>query len=142
MKSQVDQPARLRAKGPRLRVALRAGARLGLFFGLVAALAAVVPSRRGGPPLPPLPIFVAVWSGCVLGAVVVALGRPAVRDKYGAALLGAAASAPLLTALAISQVGLAALNARGFLGLGAVSLLAGGWFGVAQWSPRRPADGA
>ena len=137
MESQVNLRSDRRAKLPRLRVGARRGARIGLFIGLIAALAAVVPSPRRGPPLPPLPIFIAVWIGCVTGAMLVALGRPAVRDKYGAALLGAAATVPVLIALAVAEVGMTVMSPRGILGTGAVSLLLGGWFGVAQWSPRR-----
>ena len=63
-----------------------------------------------------------------------------VRDKYGAALLGAAATAPLLIALAVAVGGMAVLSAEGILGLGAASLLLGGGFGVWEWSPRGNVD--
>ena len=123
---------------PRLRVGARWGARLGFYFGLLAAFTAVNP--RKGPSELPLPWFVAVFVGFVAGGIVVSLGRRMVRDRYGAALLGAAATAPLFIALAVALGGMAALSAEGILGLGAASLLLGGGLGVLEWSPRGSAD--
>ena len=136
MESRVNLHSSRRAILPRLLVSARRGARLGFFFGLLAALVTVVPSPRRGPPGPPVPVFIAVWIGFVVGAIILAIGRPSVRDKYGAALLGAAATAPLLIALAVAKLGANAMSVRGALGIGAASLLLGGGLGFTQWSPR------
>lgn len=111
----------------------RGGLRLGAYLAVLAALAAALSNPRAHLILAPVALAAAVLLGIMVGGVIFAVGRPWIRDSYGAALLGAAALAPTLFASRFAASGWAMLTWRGALRLAAVAFVVGGLLGIMAW---------
>ena len=111
---------------------IKGGARLGLYLGIVALLAAVVVNRRSSPQVPPLRFSLAVLIGITIGGIVFGLARPRVHSALSAALVGALAIAPTLVIAPIAVRGLKVVWAA-LVWSAVVSLLVGGMLGVMAW---------
>ena len=117
----------------RLLFGLRGGARLGAYLAALTAIAVVVSGRVRGDTISPIPASAFVFVSVVVGVVVLAIGRPLVRDSWGAALLGAACLAPTTYGAAIAGRGLANLDWGMVLAVGALTLILGSVIGVMSW---------
>ena len=111
---------------------IKGGARLGLYLGSVALLAAVVVNRGSSSHVSPLPFALAVLVGITIGGIVFALARPRVRGALSAALVGALSIAPTLVIAPIAVKGFKLAWVALVWSL-VMSLLVGGMLGVMAW---------
>jgi hypothetical protein len=117
----------------RVLFGLRAGARLGAYLAALTAVVAVVSGRVRGDTVSAIPAAALVFSGAVVGVVVLAIGRSSVRHSWGAALLGAACLAPTTYGVAIAGRSLSNLDWGLVLAIGAFTLILGAILGVMSW---------